>query len=89
MTTTVKMLCFCTILELDTITDMPNGKLLFLGITGITKLKLFLTYAVLELSGEVTSLKTKMRSVGTNIKGVTDTISELTHKNPLSTQPCE
>jgi hypothetical protein len=32
---TVKMFLFCTILELDTITEMTNGKLLFLGFTAI------------------------------------------------------
>jgi hypothetical protein len=41
-------------------------------------MKIFLIYAVLELSGEVTSLKTELGSVGTDMKGVTDTISELT-----------
>jgi hypothetical protein len=39
---------------------------------------------VLKLSGEVTSLKTELGSVGTDMKGVTDTISELTNeKNPF------
>ncbi len=41
---------------------------------------------MLKLSGEVTSLKTELGSVGTDMKGVTDTISELAHKKPLSTQ---
>ncbi len=35
---------------------------------------------MLELSGEVTSLKTELGSVGTDMKGVTDTITELTNK---------
>jgi hypothetical protein len=48
-----------------------------------------LIYTVLELSGEVTSLKTELGSVGTDIKGVTDTISELTPEKNLSTQPWE
>ncbi len=52
-------------------------------------MKTILIYTVLELSSEVTSLKTELGSVGTEIEGVTDTISELTHKNPLSTQPWE
>jgi hypothetical protein len=34
---------------------------------------------VLEVSGEVTGLKTKLGRVGTGMKGVTDTISELTN----------
>jgi hypothetical protein len=58
------MHCFCTILELDTITEMANGKLLFLGFTYIDKMKTILIYAVLELSGEITSLKTELGSVG-------------------------
>jgi hypothetical protein len=37
-------------------------------------------HAVLELSGEVTSLKTELGSVGMDMKGVTDTITELTNK---------
>jgi hypothetical protein len=49
----IKMHRFCTILELDTITAMTNGKLLFLGFTSIDQMK-----TVLELSSEVTSLKT-------------------------------
>jgi hypothetical protein len=44
-------------------------------------------YAVLELSGEVTSLKTELGSVGTDMKGATDTTSELTIKNTFFTQP--
>ncbi len=48
-------------------------------------MKTILIYAVVELSGEVTSLK--LGSVG--MKGMTDTISELTCKKPLSTQPWE
>jgi hypothetical protein len=38
-------------------------------------------YAVLELSGEVTSLKTELGSMGTDMKGATDTTSELIIKN--------
>ncbi len=44
---------------------------------------------MLELSGEVTSLKTELGSVGTAMKGVTDTTSELTIKNTFFTQPWE
>ncbi len=44
---------------------------------------------MLELSGEVTSLKTELGSMGTDMERVTDTISELTHKNSLSMQPWE
>jgi hypothetical protein len=40
-------------------------------------------YAVLELSSEVISLKTKLGSMGTNMKGATDTTSELTLKTPF------
>ncbi len=43
-------------------------------------MKTILIYAVVELSGEVTSLKTELGSVGTDMKGVTDTITELTNK---------
>jgi hypothetical protein len=50
------------------------------GFTGTDQLKTILIYAVLELSGEVTSLKTELGSVGTDMKGVTDTITELTNK---------
>jgi hypothetical protein len=46
-------------------------------------MKTILIYAVLELSDEVTSLKTELESVGTDMKGVTDTTSELTIKNTL------
>jgi hypothetical protein len=67
-------------LELDTITEMTNGKLLFLGFTGTDQMKTILFSAVLELSSEVTSLKTELGSVGTDMKGVTDTITELTNK---------
>ncbi len=44
---------------------------------------------MLELSGEMTSLKTELGSMSTDMKGMTDTISELTHKKPLSMQPWE
>jgi hypothetical protein len=81
------MLCFCTVLELDTITEMTNGKLLFLGITGIDEMKTILIYTVLELSVEMTSLKTELGGAGMDIKGVRDTISELTHENTFFTQP--
>jgi hypothetical protein len=37
-------------------------------------MKTILIYAVLELSGEVTSLKTELGSVGTDMEGVPDTI---------------
>jgi hypothetical protein len=59
---------------------MTDGKLVFLGFTAIDQMKTILIYAVLELSGEVTSLKTELGSVGTDMKGVTDTITELTNK---------
>ncbi len=49
-------------------------------------MKTILIYVVLELSGKVTSLKTELGSEGTDVKGVTDTISVLAHKKPLSTQ---
>jgi hypothetical protein len=52
-------------------------------------MKTIVIYAVLELSGEVTSLKTELGSIGTDMKGVTATISELAHKKPLSMQPWE
>jgi hypothetical protein len=38
---------------------------------------------ILELSVEVTSLRTELGSVGTDMKGMTDTISELTRKTPF------
>jgi hypothetical protein len=41
-------------------------------------MKTILIYAVLELLGEVTSLKTELGSLGTDMEGMTDTISELT-----------
>ncbi len=44
---------------------------------------------MLELSSEVTSLKTELGSMGADMKGMTDTISELTHKKPLSAQSWE
>ncbi len=44
---------------------------------------------MVELSGEVTSLKTELGSVGTDMKGVTDITSELTIKNTFFTQPWE
>jgi hypothetical protein len=44
-----------------------------------------LIYAVLELSGEVTSLKMELGSVGTDIRGATDTTSDLTIKNNFFT----
>ncbi len=50
-------------------------------------MKIILIYAVLELSGEVTSLKTEMGSVGMDMKGAIDTTSELTIKNTFFTQP--
>jgi hypothetical protein len=68
-------------LELDTITEMTNGELLFLGFTGTDQMKTILIYAVLELSDVVTSLKTELGSMGTDMKGATDTTSELTVKN--------
>jgi hypothetical protein len=68
-------------LELDTITEMTNGKILFLGFTGTDQMKTILIYPVLELSSEVTSLKTELRSVGTDTKEATGTTSELTIKN--------
>ncbi len=40
---------------------------------------------MLELSGEVTSLKTELGSVGRDMKGVTDITSELTIKTPFYT----
>jgi hypothetical protein len=52
-------------------------------------MKTILIYAVLELSGEVTSLKTELGSVGTDMKGVTDASFELAPIKPLSTQPWE
>jgi hypothetical protein len=42
---------------------------------------------VLELAGEVTSLKTELGSMGTDMKGVTDTISKLTIKNTFLHSP--
>ncbi len=75
------MPCFCTVLDLDTISEMTNGKLLFLGFTCIDQMKIILICAVLELPLEVTSLKTELVRVGTDIKGVTDTTSELTIEN--------
>ncbi len=44
---------------------------------------------ILELSVEVTCLKTELGSVGTDMEGVTDTISELTCKEPLFMQHFE
>jgi hypothetical protein len=49
-------------------------------------MKTILIYAVLELSGEVTSLKTELGGAGMDMKGVRDTISELTPKNTFFTQ---
>ncbi len=49
-------------------------------------MKTILIYAVLELSGEVTSLNTELGSVGTDMKQSTDTISE-TIKNTFFTAP--
>ncbi len=40
-------------------------------------------HAVLELSGEVASLKTELGSLGTDMEGVTDTITVLTHIKTL------
>jgi hypothetical protein len=37
----------------------------------------------MKLSGEVTSLKTELGSMGTGMKGTTDTTSKLTIKNAL------
>jgi hypothetical protein len=68
---------------------MTDGKLLFLGIIGIDQLKTILIYALLELSGEVTSLKKELGSVGTDMKGASDITSELTIKNYFFTQPWE
>ncbi len=67
---------------------MTDGKLLFLGFTGTDQMKT-LIYSVLELSGEVTSLKTELGSMDTDMEGMTDTISELTQKKSLSMQPWE
>jgi hypothetical protein len=39
-----------------------------------------LLHIVLELTGEVNGLKTELGSVGTDMKGVTDTVTELTNK---------
>jgi hypothetical protein len=83
---TNKIASFLHSLEVDTINVMTDGKLLFLGFTGTDQMKTILIYAVLDLSGEVTSLKTELGSVGTDMKGVTDTISELAFIKPLSTQ---
>ncbi len=76
-------------MELDTITEMTNGKLLILGFTCTEQMRTILIYTVLELSGEVTSLKTELVSVGTDMKWGTDTITELSNKKNLSTQPWE
>jgi hypothetical protein len=85
---TNKNALFLHSLELDTITEMTDGKLLFLGFTGTDQMKT-LIYSVLELSGEVTSLKTELGSMDTDMEGMTDTISELTQKKSLSMQPWE
>ncbi len=52
-------------------------------------MKTILIYAVLELSGEVTSLKAELESMVRDMKGATDTTSELTIKNTFFTQPWE
>jgi hypothetical protein len=52
-------------------------------------MKTILIYAVLELSSEVTSLKTELGSAGIDMKGATDTTSELTIKNTFFTQSWE
>ncbi len=44
---------------------------------------------MLELSGEVTSLKRELGSIGTGMKGVTDITSKLTIQNNFFTQPWE
>ncbi len=84
---TIKMLLFCTVWSwTPSRDDQWKTPLSTVGFTGIDHMKTILIYTVLELSGEVTSLKTELGSVGTDMKGVTDTISELTYIRPLSMQ---
>ncbi len=84
------MLLFCTVWSwTPSLTYQLKTPVSTEGFTGIDQMKTILIYAVLELSGEVTSLKTELGSVGTDMKRATDTTSERTIKNTFFTQPWE
>jgi hypothetical protein len=84
----IKMLHFCTVVEQDTITETWTTPVSWLYWHWPNE-NYFDLHAVLELSDEVTSLKTELESMVRDMKGATDTTSELTIKNTFFTQPWE